>query len=71
MALKTVAKKKAYPLRINQDVLKALQTWADDELRSMNAQIEYLLRQALVQSGRVKLTRKQSVEIVEDPSLTE
>jgi len=62
-----MAKKKAYPLRINEDVLKALQTWADDELRSMNAQIEYLLRQSLVRSGRVKLTRKQTVEIIEEP----
>ena len=55
--------KKAYPLRINENILKAIQTWADDELRSANAQIEYLLRQALVKNGRVKLTRKQIVEL--------
>ena len=61
-----MAKKKAYPLRINEDVLKAMQTWADDELRSVNAQIEYLLRQALVKAGRVKLTRQQLVEIIDD-----
>ena len=58
-----MANKKAYPLRINEDVLRAIQTWADDELRSANAQIEYLLRQALVKNGRVKLVRKQVVEI--------
>lgn len=58
--------KKAYPLRINEQVLKAMQTWADDELRSVNAQIEYLLREALVKAGRIKLTRKQTVEIVDD-----
>ncbi|EKE70964.1 hypothetical protein [Gallaecimonas xiamenensis] len=46
--------KKAYPLRIDDKVLAALQGWADDELRSMNAQIEYLLRQALYQQGRLK-----------------
>jgi len=61
-----MAKKKAYPLRINEDVLKAMQIWADDELRSVNAQIEYLLRQALVKAGRVKLTRQQIVEIIEE-----
>ena len=58
--------KKAYPLRINEDILKAIQAWADDELRSANAQIEYLLRQALVKHGRVKLTRKQVIELVDD-----
>ncbi len=61
-----MGKKKAYPLRIDENILKALQTWADDELRSANAQIEYLLRQALVKSGRVKLVRKQLVELKED-----
>lgn len=60
-----MATKKAYPLRINEDILKALQTWADDELRSVNAQIEYLLRKELVKSGRVKLTRSQVVEVVD------
>ncbi len=45
--------KKAYPLRINADVLAAAQRWADDELRSLNAQIEYVLRDALRKSGRL------------------
>ncbi len=49
-----VAEKKAYPLRINADVLNAAQRWADDELRSLNAQIEYVLREALRKSGRLK-----------------
>jgi hypothetical protein len=53
-----VAKKKAYPLRINEDVLKAVQHWADDELRSVNAQIEYILRAALIKSKRVKPNSK-------------
>lgn len=35
-----------------------MQRWADDDLRSLNAQIEFVLRQALVKSGRVKLTQK-------------
>ncbi|MCP4412249.1 MAG: hypothetical protein GY808_06735 [Gammaproteobacteria bacterium] len=63
-----MATKKAYPLRINEDILRAIQTWADDELRSANAQIEYLLRQALVKNGRVKLVRKQVVELSGDDS---
>jgi hypothetical protein len=46
--------KKAYPLRINADVLDAVQRWADDELRSVNAQIEYVLREALRKAGRLK-----------------
>lgn len=47
-------KKKAYPLRINADVLEAAQRWADDELRSLNAQIEYVLREALRKAGRLQ-----------------
>ena len=49
-----MAEKKAYPLRIGADVLQALQRWADDDLRSVNAQIEYVLRDALRKSGRMK-----------------
>lgn len=56
--------KKAYPLRINEDVLKALQRWADDDLRSVNQQIEYVLRDALVKAGRVKLVQKVVTDIV-------
>lgn len=46
--------KKAYPLRISAPVLDAVQRWADDDLRSLNAQIEFLLREALRRSGRMK-----------------
>jgi len=53
-----VAAKKSFPLRINPEVLAAMQRWSDDELRSVNAQIEYVLRKALVDSGRVKITQK-------------
>jgi len=48
--------KKAYPLRISADVLAAAQRWADDELRSLNAQIEYVLRDALRKAGRLPKT---------------
>jgi hypothetical protein len=45
--------KKAYPLRINARILAAMQHWADDELRSLNAQIEYVLRDALRRAKRL------------------
>ncbi len=48
-----MAEKKAYPLRISAEVLAAVQKWADDDLRSLNAQIEYLLRDALRKAGRL------------------
>jgi hypothetical protein len=46
--------KKAYPLRISSEVLDSMQRWAQDELRSLNAQIEYVLREALRKAGRLK-----------------
>jgi hypothetical protein len=56
------AERKAYPLRISADVLDAVQRWADDELRSANAQIEYVLREALRKSGRLKAPPGAEVE---------
>ncbi|MEM9520820.1 MAG: hypothetical protein AAGA37_15985 [Actinomycetota bacterium] len=47
-------KRKSYPLRIDPEVHAALERWAADELRSVNAQIEFLLRQAVTQAGRLK-----------------
>lgn len=47
-----MAEKKAFVLRISPDTLKELQKWADDEFRSVNGQIEYLLQKALNESGR-------------------
>ena len=54
-----MADKKAYPLRINADVLAAAQRWADDELRSLNAQIEYVLRDALRKAGRLPKSERE------------
>ena len=48
------ADKKSYPLRISAEVLDAVQRWAEDELRSANAQIEYVLREALRKAGRIR-----------------
>ncbi|MGA9575789.1 MAG: Arc family DNA-binding protein [Lysobacterales bacterium] len=49
-----MAKKRAFPLRINEDIWRAVRRWSDDELRSVNAQIEYILRDALRKSGRLQ-----------------
>ena len=48
-----MAAKKAFPLRVNEDLWEAVRRWSDDELRSVNAQIEYLLRDALRKAGRL------------------
>jgi hypothetical protein len=55
------AEKKAYPLRISAAVLDAMQRWSDDELRSLNAHIEYVLRDALRKSGRLKPGKSEPV----------
>lgn len=49
--------KKAFPLRINASLLEAVQHWADDDLRSLNAQIEYVLREALRKANRLPAAR--------------
>lgn len=55
--------KKSFPLRINEQVIAAMQRWADDDLRSLNSQIEFVLREALVKSGRVKLVQKVVTDV--------
>lgn len=47
-----MASRKAYPLRIDPALYAALERWAADELRSVNAQIEYLLHDAVKKAGR-------------------
>ena len=44
--------RKPFLLRIDREVMDALQRWADDELRSLNGQIEFLLRKALREAKR-------------------
>jgi hypothetical protein len=48
-----VADRKAFLLRIDPEVLDAVQRWANDDLRSLNAQIEFLLRRVLQGAGRL------------------
>ena len=47
-----MADRKPFLLRIDREVLEAVQRWADDDLRSLNGQIEFLLRRALKEGGR-------------------
>ena len=63
-----MADKKAYPLRMSAQVLDAVQRWADDDLRSLNAQIEYLLREALRRNGRLPKAAAPNESNDEDPS---
>ncbi len=52
-----MAERRAFLLRIDPELHEALQRWAADDLRSLNAQIEYLLRREVVKAGRVKQDR--------------
>ena len=47
-----MADRKPFLLRIDRDILDAVQRWADDDLRSLNGQIEFLLRRVLKEAGR-------------------
>jgi hypothetical protein len=49
-----VAERKPFLLRLDPKVLEALRRWADDDLRSLNGQIEHILRAALVKAGRLR-----------------
>jgi hypothetical protein len=49
-----MAKKKAFVLRVSPEIMESLEKWAQDEFRSINGQIEYLLNDALKKRGRLK-----------------
>lgn len=53
-------KRKTFPLRLNEEIIKAVQNWAADDLRSTNAQIEFIVREALWKSGRLKKSKPKS-----------
>jgi len=54
-----MAERKPYLLRLDPEVYDALQRWAAADLRSLNAQIEFVLRQALTERGRWPRARQQ------------
>ena len=47
-----MGERKPFLLRIDREVLDAVQRWANDDLRSLNGQIEFLIRRALQENGR-------------------
>jgi hypothetical protein len=54
-----VAERRAFLLRIDPELHDALQRWAADELRSLNGQIEFVLRREVVNAGRMKKRGEQ------------
>ena len=54
-----MAERKPFLLRIDREVLDAVQIWANDDLRSLNGQIEFLLRRALTEAGRLRAGARQ------------
>ena len=56
-----MAKRTSFLLRIDPQVLDAVRRWADDELRSVNGQVEYLLRHAVREAGRLKKRAGQTI----------
>jgi len=63
-----MAERKSFLLRIDRGVLDALQRWANDDLRSLNGQIEYLLRRSLRDAGRDAGDRGPSASAEPDPA---
>lgn len=51
-----MTRRKQYPLRIDPQVWAAVEQWATDDMRSANAQVEWILREALKQEGRLPHT---------------
>lgn len=58
-----MAKKKSFPLRIDPQLYEIIHRWAEDEFRSVNAHIEYLLRQQAKQAGRLPQKAKYSYDL--------
>ena len=54
-----MAERKNYPLRLDPELYESLRRWAEDELRSVNAQIELLLRNALREAGRAPKGKRE------------
>lgn len=53
-----MSKKKAFALRIDEPLLKAIEKWAADEFRSANGQLEYIIHKALLEAGRLPGKKK-------------
>lgn len=60
--------KKQYPLRLDADLYELLERWANDEFRSVNAQIEFLLRDAVKRAGRLRKSTSDKSSSEEETS---
>jgi len=49
-----MAQKKPFVLRLDPEILKAIEKWAADDFRSTNGQLEWLISKALKEAGRIK-----------------
>ncbi|MDH3890183.1 MAG: Arc family DNA binding domain-containing protein [candidate division Zixibacteria bacterium] len=58
-----MAQKKSFLIRVDTEVLRELRRWADDELRSVNGHIEFLLRKALREAGRQKIPKDDAEKL--------
>lgn len=54
-----MAKNKSFVLRLDEDMMSAIEAWAADEFRSTNGQIQWIIAEALKKSGRVKKTKRK------------
>lgn len=56
------AENKSFVLRVDAETMEALERWADDEFRSINGQLQWIIADALRRSGRLKKSKKRVVE---------
>lgn len=56
------AENKSFVLRVDSETMEALERWADDEFRSINGQLQWIIADALRRSGRLKKSKKKAAE---------
>jgi hypothetical protein len=61
-----MADRKSFLLRVDPELLEKVQRWANDDLRSLNGQIEFLLRRALRESGRERAPDRDAAAQTDD-----
>jgi hypothetical protein len=57
-----MAAKKSFALRLDEKMMKAVEKWAEDEFRSTNGQLEWIIREALKKAGRLPKTTEEETE---------
>jgi len=58
--------KKSFVLRLNAEMYESLEKWAEDEYRSTNGQLEWIISEALKKAGRLKKTKEERLKNKED-----